>query len=125
MLILLSVLTLSVTNLWAGDEVLYCFSPEQVKPLIVELEKGRICENQFDFCVKASLEAENQISILNSKITLSEEKFTACTDQLDIAKTIIQQREKEVKQASKPKWSLLFGSYGAGVVSGLLLLLLL
>ena len=128
-LILLSLITalmLWATPLQAND---VCFSEGDASKIVVELEKGRICEQevvQYEVSVK---ELSIQIESLKTQVETMSKKFDETLKQLDTARKIADEKDKarleEIKAAGKPQWTMLFGGFGAGaLLIGALVLLL-
>jgi vacuolar-type H+-ATPase subunit I/STV1 len=128
-LILLSLITalmLWATPLQAND---VCFSEADASKIVVELEKGRICEQevvQYEVSVK---ELSIQIESLKTQVDTMSKKFDETLKQLDTERKIADEKDKarleEIKAAGKPQWTMLFGGFGTGaLLIGALVLLL-
>ena len=127
--ILLSLLLVSI--IWAtpsqANDV--CFTETDASKIVVELEKGRICEQQvvqYEVSVK---ELSIQIESLKTQVDTMSKKFDETMKQLDTERKIASEKDKarieEIKTAGKPQWSMLFGGFGAGaLLVGALILLL-
>ena len=127
--ILLSLLLVSI--IWAtpsqANEV--CFTESDASKIVVELEKGRICEQQvvqYEVSVK---ELSIQIESLKTQVETMSNKFDETMKQLETERKIASEKDKarleEIKAAGKPQWTMLFGGFGAGaVLVGALILLL-
>ena len=127
--ILLSLLLVSI--IWAtpllANEV--CFSEADASKIVVELEKGRICEQQvvqYEVSVK---ELSIQIESLKTQVETMSKKFDETMKQLETERKIASEKDKarleEIKTAGKPQWTMLFGGFGAGaLLIGALVLLL-
>jgi len=109
-------------NLYASD---FCFSRSDTQKLVVELEKGRLCEKQILLYDEGSKELQNQLFILKEELRLTDIKFKECTDSRATDKVVIDGQKKQINEASKPKWSQLFGSFGVGAITTLILVILL
>jgi hypothetical protein len=124
--ILLIVLMLLATPLWAND---ICFTEDQGKQIVVEIEKGRMCEKQIVLLEDVQKELINQNTILKKQVNIEQDKFGKAVTQLETERTICIEKDNarlnEIKDAGKIKWGQLFGAFGAGVVAvGLLIILL-
>lgn len=128
-LILLSSITalmLWATPLLAND---VCFSEPDASKMVVELERGRVCEQQviqYEVSVK---ELSIQIESLKNQVDTMSKKFDETMKQLDTERKIADEKDKarleEIKTAGKPQWTMLFGGFGAGaLLVGALVLLL-
>ena len=128
-LILLSLITalmLWATPLQAND---VCFSEADAGKIVVELERGRFCEQQvvqYEVSVK---ELSVQIESLKTQVETMSKKFDETMKQLDTERKIADEKDKarleEIKAAGKPQWTMLFGGFGAGaLLIGALVLLL-
>jgi vacuolar-type H+-ATPase subunit I/STV1 len=128
-LILLSLITalmLWATPLQAND---VCFSESDASKIVVELEKGRICEQevvQYEVSVR---ELSIQIESLKTQVDTMSKKFDETMKQLDTERKIADEKDKarleEIKAAGKPQWTMLFGGFGTGaLLIGALVLLL-
>jgi len=127
--ILLSLIT--ALMLWAtpllANEV--CFTESDASKIVVELEKGRICEQQvvqYEVSVK---ELSVQIESLKTQVETMSKKFDETMKQLETERKIASEKDKarleEIKAAGKPQWTMLFGGFGAGaLLIGALVLLL-
>ena len=128
-LILLSLIT--ALMLWAtpsqANDV--CFTEANASKIVVELEKGRICEQQvvqYEVSVK---ELSVQIESLKTQVETMSKKFDETMKQLETERKIASEKDKarleEIKAAGKPQWTMLFGGFGAGaLLIGALVLLL-
>ena len=128
-LILLSLIT--ALMLWVtpsqANEV--CFTESDASKIVVELEKGRICEQQvvqYEVSVK---ELSIQIESLKTQVETMSKKFDETMKQLESERKIASEKDKarleEIKTAGKPQWTMLFGGFGAGaLLIGALVLLL-
>ena len=114
------------TPLQAND---VCFSEADASKIVVELEKGRICEQevvQYEVSVK---ELSIQIESLKTQVETMSKKFDETLKQLEAERKIADEKDKarleEIKTAGKPQWTMLFGGFGTGaLLSGALVLLL-
>lgn len=123
---LLLVLLLLATPLWAND---ICFSESDASTMVVELEKGRLCEKQIIQYEDATRELTEQIGQLRIQADAMNVKFEETVKQLEAERKIAEEKDKarleEIKQAGKPQWTMLFGGFGAGaLLIGALVLLL-
>ena len=123
---LLLVLLLLATPLWAND---ICFSESDASTMVVELEKGRLCEKQIIQYEDATRELTEQIGQLRVQVDAMNVKFDETVKQLETERKIAEEKDKarveEIKQAGKPQWTMLFGGFGAGaLLVGALILLL-
>ena len=127
--ILLSLLLVSI--IWAtpsqANDV--CFTEANASKIVVELEKGRICEQQvvqYEVSVK---ELSVQIESLKTQVETMSKKFDETMKQLETERKIASEKDKarleEIKAAGKPQWTMLFGGFGAGAVAAIVLILLL
>ena len=114
------------TPLLAND---VCFTEADASKIVVELEKGRICEQQvvqYEVSVK---ELSIQIESLKTQVDTMSKKFDETMKQLETERKIASEKDKarleEIKAAGKPQWTMLFGGFGAGaLLIGALVLLL-
>ncbi len=123
---LILVLLLLATPLWAND---VCFSESDASTMVVELEKGRLCEKQIIQYEDATRELTEQIGQLRIQVDAMNVKFDETVKQLETERKIAEEKDKarieEIKQAGKPQWTMLFGGFGAGaLLVGALILLL-
>ena len=127
--ILVSLLLASIilaTPLWAND---ICFTESDTSKIVVELEKGRICEQeviQYESSVK---ELSMQIESLKTQVESMNKKFDETVKLLESERKISEEKDKarleEIRQAGKPQWMMLFGGFSAGaILVGALVLLL-
>ena len=123
---LILVLLLWATPLQAND---VCFSEADASKIVVELERGRFCEQelvQYEVSVK---ELSIQIESLKTQVDTMSKKFDETLKQLEAERKIADEKDKarleEIKTAGKPQWTMLFGGFGAGaLLIGALVLLL-
>ena len=123
---LITALMLWATPLLAND---VCFTETDASKIVVELEKGRICEQQvvqYEVSVK---ELSIQIESLKTQVETMSKKFDETMKQLESERKIADEKDKarleEIKTAGKPQWTMLFGGFGAGaLLIGALVLLL-
>ena len=123
---LLLVSIIWVTPSQAND---VCFTETDASKIVVELETGRICEQQvvqYEVSVK---ELSVQIESLKTQVETMSKKFDETMKQLDTERKIADEKDKarleEIKTAGKPQWTMLFGGFGAGaLLIGALVLLL-
>lgn len=106
-----------------------CFTEEQASGILIEVERGRLCEEQVEQYVEATKELSIQLDALRSQIETTNQKFDETVRQLGIERKLAEEKDKarleEIKQASKPQWKMLFGGFGAGaILVGVLVLLL-
>ena len=128
-LILLSLITalmLWATPLLASD---VCFSEPDASKMVVELERGRVCEQQVIQYEASVKELSIQIESLKTQVETMSKKFDETMKQLETERKIASEKDKarieEIKTAGKPQWTMLFGGFGAGaLLIGALVLLL-
>ena len=128
-LILLSLITalmLWATPLLASD---VCFSEPDASKMVVELERGRVCEQQVIQYEASVKELSTQIESLKTQVETMSKKFDETLKQLEAERKIADEKDKarleEIKTAGKPQWTMLFGGFGAvALLIGALVLLL-
>ena len=123
---LMLVLLVLATPLWAGE---VCFTEADASKIVVELERGRICEKQVENYEKATQELAEQVGLLQEQVKTMNTKFDEALKQLEVERKIADEKDKvrveEIKKAGKPQWTMLFGGFGAGaLLIGALVLLL-
>lgn len=88
--------------------------------MVVELERGRICEQQVVHYEKATQELTEQINLLQEQVNMMSKKFDETLKQLEVERKLAEEKDKarieEIKQAGKPQWTMLFGGFSAGAV---------
>jgi small-conductance mechanosensitive channel len=105
-----------------------CLSPSDASKLVVELDRVDIISQMNDKIEEQNNQLTNQTEILKEQVELLQKKF-------DLANNLIQQNEdlhkakeealeKDLKEASKPKWKSMLLSAGVGGVIVLILKLL-
>ena len=114
------------TPLQAND---VCFSEADAGKIVVELERGRFCEQQVVQYEVSVGELSIQIESLKTQVETMSKKFDETLKQLDTERKIADEKDKarleEIKAAGKPQWTMLFGGFGAGaLLIGALVLLL-
>ena len=128
-LILLSLLLVSI--IWAtpsqANDV--CFTEADASKIVVEIERGRICEQQVAQYEVSVKELSVQIESLKTQVDTMSKKFDETMKQLESERKIASEKDKarleEIKAAGKPQWTMLFGGFGAGaLLVGALILLL-
>ena len=107
----------------------YCYTESDQDSIMMRLEKALICEEQVKVQGEAIQSSEEQKATLQEKIGLEKQRFTEAEAKNALDRKVADERDiariKELEEARKPRWSSIFGSFGVGVVSGLLLVLLL
>lgn len=126
LLSLITALMLWATPLQAND---VCFTEADASKIVVELERGRICEQQVAQYEVSVKELSVQIESLKTQVETMSKKFDETMKQLDTERKIADEKDKarleEIKTAGKPQWTMLFGGFGAGaLLIGALVLLL-
>ena len=127
--ILVSLLLVSIIWVTPSQANEVCFTEADASKIVVELEKGRICEQQvvqYEVSVK---ELSIQIESLKTQVETMSNKFDETMKQLESERKIADEKDKarleEIKTAGKPQWTMLFGGFGAGaLLIGALVLLL-
>jgi len=106
-----------------------CFSVEDSKRLVVEIEKGRLLEKNIVLIEKSNEELIKQTELLKEQVNLLNDKFEAAEKLKDKNEEIYKQKEKvlndELTEAKKPRWGSLFAAGGIGSIATLVLLLVL
>ena len=97
--------------------------------MVVELERGRVCEQQVIQYEASVKELSTQIESLKTQVETMSKKFDETMKQLETERKIASEKDKarieEIKTAGKPQWTMLFGGFGAGaLLIGALVLLL-
>jgi len=117
---------LASSQLYAKE---YCFTEEQTGQIVVDLERRQYCEKQIETYIELDNEKTEQIELLDKQVRGTEEKFVEAERKNATDRKIADERDsarlKELEEARKPRWNSIFGSFGFGVISGLLLILLL
>ena len=106
-----------------------CFSIEDSKVLVVELEKGRIIEQNNKLLEQSNLELIKQTDLLKEQVKLVEDKFKATESLVSKNEELYNQKIKvindESNEAKKPRWKSMFVSGGVGALLTLLLIVVL
>ena len=106
-----------------------CFSSDDSKRLVVELEKGRLLEQNIILLEKVNLELMKQNELLKDQVKLTDEKFKSAEALVIKNEELYNQKLKvlddELTEAKKPRWKTLFISGGVGACIALLLVVLL
>jgi len=102
-----------------------CFSVEDSKRLVVELEKGKIIEKNLGLLEKSNIELSKQIDLLKLEVSLVNDKFLTSEKLLKTNEDLYKKKEKvlndELNEAKKTRWGSLFASGGLGVIITLVL----
>lgn len=118
---------LYVTPIYAQQDI--CFSSDDSKRLVVELEKGRLLEQNIILLEKVNLELMKQNELLKDQVKLTDEKFKSAEALVIKNEELYNQKIKvlddELTEAKKPRWKSLFISGGVGACIALLLVVLL
>jgi predicted DNA-binding protein (UPF0251 family) len=108
------------------------FTDEEAATLIVEVEKGRLCNSISDSQNKMINELMGQGQILSSQIDECNNKVQACIQTIDAKDLIIKTQDEECKKLIEVSrgtfWSRLksnMGVFGTGAISGVALAALL
>ena len=118
---------LYVTPIYAQQDI--CFSSDDSKRLVVELEKGRLLEQNIILLEKANSELMKQTELLKEQVKLTDEKFKSAEALVIKNEELYNQKIKvlddELIEAKKPRCKSLFISGGVGACIALLLVVLL
>ena len=118
---------LYVTPIYAQQDI--CFSSDDSKRLVVELEKGRLLEQNIILLEKVNLELMKQNELLKDQVKLTDEKFKSAEALVIKNEELYNQKIKvlddELTEAKKPRWKSLFISGGVGAILTLLLIVVL
>lgn len=106
-----------------------CFNEQDSKKLVIELEKGKLIEKNLELTEKQNLELTKQTEILKEQLKLTKEQLQASQEIIvkneELNKVKEESLQNEIKEAKKPRWGSLFGSFGLGALTvGLLILML-
>ena len=106
-----------------------CFSSDDSKRLVVELEKGRLLEQNIILLEKVNSELMKQTELLKEQVKLTDEKFKSAEALVIKNEELYNQKIKvlddELTEAKKPRWKSLFISGGVGAILTLLLIVVL
>jgi len=106
-----------------------CFTEADASRLVVELEKGRIIQQNLDLLEKSNVELAKQNQLLSDQIKLTNEELASANNLLKTNEDLNNQKVKnlndQLKQAEKTRWASLFESGGVGVLVGVIVTLLL
>lgn len=106
-----------------------CFSSDDSKRLVVELEKGRLLEQNIILLEKVNSELMKQTELLKEQVILVDEKFKSAEALVNKNEELYNQKIKvlddELTEAKKPRWKSLFISGGVGALLTLLLIVVL
>lgn len=104
-----------------------CFSQDDSKKIVVELERGRLLEKNIQLLEQENNELIKQTNLLKEQNKLILEQYQACNDLLkkneDIYKLKIQALENDLTDMKKDKRKSMLGSFGVGALTGILLML--
>ena len=105
-----------------------CFTQDDSKRLVVELERGRLLEKNIVLLEQQNQELLKQTEILKEQNKLLQEQFVACNDILkkndELYKLKIKSLENDLSEAKKPRWGSLFSTFGLGAATGIITVLL-
>ena len=106
-----------------------CFSIEDSKRLVVELEKSKLLEQNIILLEKSNEELIKQTELLKEQVKLMDDKFKSAEALVIKNEELYNQKLKvlndELNEAKKPRWKSLFVSGGVGAVLAVLLVILL
>ncbi len=126
-LIIVTIILALPLSVQASDII--CFSYNDAKTILVNLEKGKLCEQQIILYEQSEKELSVQIQELQKQVAVINEKFDATVKQLQIERKIAEEKDiariQEIKEAGKTKWGQLFASFGAGALLTIAAVLLL
>jgi hypothetical protein len=115
------------TNVSYAQDI--CFSSDDSKRLVVELEKGRLLEQNIILLEKVNSELMKQNELLKNQVILEDEKFKSAEALVNKNKELYNQKLKvlddELNEAKKPRWKSMFISSGVGALLTLLLVVVL
>lgn len=125
--ILMFLILFFISNVSYAQNV--CFSEEDSKRLVVELEKGRLLEQNIILLEKVNSELIKQTELLKEQVILVDEKFKSAEALLIKNDELYNQKIKviddELNEAKKPRWKAMFISGGVGALLTLLLIVVL
>lgn len=88
--------------------------------MVVELEKGRLCDKQIVQYEGAMKELTDQIGQFKTQMEAINSKFDETLRQLESERKIAAEKDKarveEIKQAGKTQWTMMFGGFSAGAL---------
>lgn len=106
-----------------------CFTQDDSKRLVVELERGRLLEKNVTLLEQQTEELTKQTEILRKQNDLLKEQFQIANDLMkkkdELYKLKTDVLENELKESKKPRWGSLFGTFGLGAATAFALMLLL
>lgn len=109
-----------------ADEI--CFTEEQAKKLVYELEQGKIAQDQVVLYKQENSELENQVKLLkeindlkDQQLKIDEKTIQQYKDLIDFQKKSYEQIVKELKPSPVKQFLNNFGFMGVGLLLGLLL----
>ncbi len=106
-----------------------CFTQDDSKRLVVELERGRLLEKNVSLLEQQNEELVKQTEILKKQNELLREQFQIANDLMkkkdELYKLKTDVLENELKESKKPRWGSLFGTFGLGAATAFALMLLL
>ena len=115
-------------ELQTTNDELICFSVEDSKRVVVELEKNGLYIKKIKLLEKTSTELTNQINLIKEENLIINDKFESCQKTLNETENIynqqIQTLDDELEEAKKPRWKSLFMSMSLGSILTLLLVAL-
>lgn len=105
-----------------------CLSQESAKQVVVDLEKGKVCEEKLLAAVYLNKELDNQIVTLADIVKLKEDQIRTDTEMIDSQKELVVEQEKVCEEKVKAAKPSIFdgiikvlGGIGIGFVLALLL----
>lgn len=121
--------SLIITSIsYSKDNEYIAFSQSDAKRLVVELEKIELTNQNLTIAEKEIIEYVKQVDILKDQLKLTKEQLESANNLIKKNEELYNLKEKSLennlKEASKPKWDLLFGSFGLGAVVTLTLILI-
>lgn len=106
-----------------------CMAPETSIKLTTELERCKSIEKITQLIETQNLELKTQTDILKEQVKLANEKYDSALALLktneDLNKIKVEALEKDLKEASKPRWGSMGISFSLGSILTLIAMVLL
>lgn len=97
--------------------------------LVVKLESCEVLREKLKIYKQTTEELSKQVNLAREEAALEKQKYEEAKAQLESNKELYNQKidilQKDLDEASKPRWKAMFESFGLGALSATLLIVVL
>jgi hypothetical protein len=97
--------------------------------IVVELESCQVLKEKLKIYKETTVELSKQVNLAREEASLEKQKFEEAKAQLESNEELYKQKidilQKDLDEASKPRWKAMFESFGLGALSATILIVVL